>query len=129
MDPTSLRRPRRRITPSSWRGFLLACFLTPIALGASLVAPPLAEVASATSICYQHYYYSGYITTNYANRGISGDILYNKDDMYLYDDSTDHAALYLNNSSQPDSSVSYDHFGWLQAGYFVGSAALSVRLA
>jgi hypothetical protein len=97
--------------------------LLPLLLVSGLLVglPSLAQAAPATSQCYNVTKYTGYITSNYANRGIVGDINYAQSDMQLYDDNTDHALLYIDNASQPDPSVPQTYgFGWLQGGFGVG---------
>jgi hypothetical protein len=91
--------------------------------GVCLAAVPRIE---ATSVCWNPddpYYYAGFYTTNYANEGVEGDINYAQDDMILYNDATDHAALWIGAVSQSDThEYVYDGIDWLQAGYMVGKA-------
>lgn len=79
------------------------------------------EDASASSVCYNHYRYSSNETTYTHNRGILGDINESTGDLSVSDTNNDHAVLYVDDYSVPDSEVKYAGFGWLQAGYMLGT--------
>lgn len=101
--------------------------LSAFALMSTLIAaaigftPGFQTRADASSVCYDNYEYGGYETTNFSASGLMGDLNYAKNDMYLEDDSTDHAAMYFNNFSQADSGQAPYGRDWLQDGYFVGT--------
>lgn len=77
-----------------------------------------ATPAAATSCTVDDY--GGYKTTYFHNRGIEGDILYEKDDFLLSNNDKDHAAAYLNNFSQHDPAA-IDTRDWVQSGFYVGN--------
>jgi len=96
-------------------GVLLIPFLYVLA---SAVLP--VPNASATSECYRTDYYSGFITEYYHNQGVMGDLDYYAGDMELYDNSTDHGAIWLGNLSQADPNNGWGD-DWNQVGYLLGS--------
>jgi len=99
-----------------------ASILAPVIWGAIDFLPTFSTDAAATSVCYDAYKYAGYVTTYFHNQGVYGDINYSSGDMELYDDLTDHGAIWIGDNSQSDSGAPDKGFDWIQDGYFVGSA-------
>jgi hypothetical protein len=105
------------------RGWMLAIvcvLLTPLFyMGSMLIID--AQPAGATSSCLYRTNWSGFLTNNYANHGVQGDLDYYSDDMYLYDDNMDHGAIWLGNNTPPNSEGNSWGYDWNQVGYAVGT--------
>ena len=86
---------RRFFTLPEVRIFVAASILAPVIWGAIDFLPTFSTDAAATSVCYDAYKYAGYVTTYFHNQGVYGDINYSSGDMELYDDLTDHGAIWI----------------------------------
>jgi hypothetical protein len=97
----------------------MGVLLTPLFYAFASATLPVPN-ASATSECYQTYYWSGYVTDYHHNQGIEGDLDSYANDIQVYDDNTDHGLVWLGDisSSDPNNEIGQD---WNQVGYMLGT--------
>jgi hypothetical protein len=118
-----------RAVIESNRQVILRSF-SPLALLLAIVIPVagtlvLSGTANASSVCYQSTRYGGYgeSSSSHYFAGIDGDLNSSATDMTLYNSSNDHANVYIDNWSDVDPSITlFAGHGWIQDGYFIGSA-------
>jgi hypothetical protein len=85
-------------------------------LGQASPASAATQCAGSSTPVYQ---WDGWYVSNYANRGVEGDIDFT--DISVQNPSYQHGLLYLSSNSSVDSNNSYDGYDWVQAGYGIGS--------
>jgi hypothetical protein len=105
------------------RGNLVRIVASVLIIPSATIVLNSVEPSPAAAVTPCEFAYDGWVTTNYANEGIYGDVNYQSGDMSITNATYDHAALYVDSNSQHDphanNSAGQD---WLQVGYFVGTA-------
>lgn len=112
----------RKSASSPWARLIVATAVVAAVTGGLGAAFGPATPASATSECNvgsgNLYQYSGWYASNFANRGIEGDIDF--DDISVEYPALQHALLYLSTFSTSDPNAGYGN-DWVQGGYGIGS--------